>query len=186
MMGEADGCDVRCSVHWHTGNSQQHEGCVRTRHSVTDRLGFFRDPPRADGSPEATLICLRLCWRLCWKELRKSSSIAFISTYMGLHPRMTSVTSQGEAILGWGWRCTIQPFTFASMQCCPSSKKNCWYPHSQSTSTQSQASMFPSSVKQAGRGQVTWQIVSTLETGPPFSPIYSNNMDSHPRHPVTV
>jgi hypothetical protein len=87
---------------------------------------------------------------------------------MGLHLRMTSVTSQGEAILGWGWGCTVQPFTLASVGCCPSSKENCWYPHSQSTSTQSQASMFPSSMEQAGRGQVIQQIVSTLETGPPF------------------
>lgn len=38
----------------------------------------------------------------------------------------------------------------------------------------------------AGRGQVTQQIASTLETGPPLSPIYSSNMDAQPRHLVTA
>lgn len=110
---------------------------------------------------------------------------------MGLHTQddETSVTSRGETILGWGWGCTTQPFTLASVGCCPSFEVNCWYPQSQSTQPKhkhTEPGIHVPLLCGAGRGQVTQQIASTLETGPPFSPIYSSNMNAHPRPPVTI
>lgn len=125
-------------------------------HSVTGSLGFFRDPLRADGSPAATLVHLGPCWCLHLERVKEIIFYCFYKCTRGSSPQDngTSVTSWGETILGWGWgwgwECTAQPFTLALVGCFSSSEENCWYPHSQSTSTQSQASMSPSSMEQAG------------------------------------
>lgn len=123
---------------------------IRMCHSVTDSLGFFRDPLRADGCPAATLVCLRPCWHPHWETVKKIIFYWFCEYTYGSVPQNkgTSVTSRGEAILGWGWGCTAQPFTLARVGCCPSSEENCHTGKAQSHRSRHPCS--PSCTEQAG------------------------------------
>lgn len=75
---------------------------IRMYHSITDSLGFFRDPLRADGSPVATLVRLGPGWHLYSKRVMEITFYCFYKYTYGSLPQdeETPVTIQEEAILG--------------------------------------------------------------------------------------